>query len=304
MKKVFSNSEIPHLWAHQQQDEARNANGTFYFKGATIFSYGSHFPIATHVTNVRGEKAILVTTRQYSVTTQRHISRVRQSLPPAVPVFHVDLTDIRYDRLVMLDLPAQIATYNEEGREQEMKAAHSRQQYSVNYHLTRAMEINREAVAFAKFYDLDAATVFTPTADMDTLKAAAKAEAARKAGETRKRKAEQAAKYADSIAAWLRGDSSYVPHDVDTLLRIADGEVETSRGARFPVSHARRGLVLVEAVRASGETWKRNGHTCHLGPYQIDRIDPTGTVHAGCHVVPWSSIERIKPQIEAATLEA
>ena len=39
---VFANREIPHLWAHQTQDEARNGTGSFYFRGASIYSYGSH----------------------------------------------------------------------------------------------------------------------------------------------------------------------------------------------------------------------------------------------------------------------
>ena len=51
-RHVFPNREIPHLWAHKTQDEARNGTGSFYFTAATIYSYGSHFPIATHVTGV------------------------------------------------------------------------------------------------------------------------------------------------------------------------------------------------------------------------------------------------------------
>ena len=53
-RHVFSNREIPHLWAHQTQDEARNGTASFYFRGATIYSYGSHFPIATHVKGSQG----------------------------------------------------------------------------------------------------------------------------------------------------------------------------------------------------------------------------------------------------------
>ena len=34
-RHVFPNREIPHLWAHQTQDEARNGTGSFYFRGAT-----------------------------------------------------------------------------------------------------------------------------------------------------------------------------------------------------------------------------------------------------------------------------
>ena len=50
-KHVFDTGEIPHLWAHRTQDEARNRQGNLYFTGDTIYSYGSHFPIARHVAN-------------------------------------------------------------------------------------------------------------------------------------------------------------------------------------------------------------------------------------------------------------
>ena len=68
-KHVFHTGEIPHLWAHRTQDEARNRQGNLYFTGDTIYSYGSHFPIARHVSSETGERAILFTTGTHSVTT-------------------------------------------------------------------------------------------------------------------------------------------------------------------------------------------------------------------------------------------
>jgi len=88
-RHVFPNREIPHLWAHQTQDEARNGTGSFYFRGATVYSYGSHFPIATHVTGSQGQTGILFTSRKNSVTTSQHMSAVSRSIPPDVPVFTV-----------------------------------------------------------------------------------------------------------------------------------------------------------------------------------------------------------------------
>ena len=75
MKQVFNSKEVAHVWANQQQDSGRNANDNFYFKGATIYSYGSHFPIATIVGN-----DVLFTMRTYSNTTAKHIGRARQAV--------------------------------------------------------------------------------------------------------------------------------------------------------------------------------------------------------------------------------
>ena len=75
MKKVFSDqSKVAHLWANKEQDEATNQSRSFFFRGSTIYSYGSHFPIAKHVQDQTGYEFILFTERGYSNTTANHIS--------------------------------------------------------------------------------------------------------------------------------------------------------------------------------------------------------------------------------------
>ncbi len=75
MKTVFNSSEVPHIWALQNQESGRNAHDNFYFKGKTIFSYGGHFPIAT----IDGEN-VLFTMRTYSNTTAKHISKAMRAI--------------------------------------------------------------------------------------------------------------------------------------------------------------------------------------------------------------------------------
>jgi hypothetical protein len=120
------------------------------------------------------------------------------------------------------------------------------------------------------------------------------------------------AKSADIIAAWRAGDTNAIlrnAYSLPVMLRIrtfgadedvqeAVAQVETSRGARVPVSHAIRGLRFVRAVVARGEAFQTNGHTFHLGHYKIDRIDLDGTLTAGCHVISLAEIERIAPELE------
>jgi len=72
MKRVFSNwGEVVHVWAQQNQDEGRSSN--CYFEGATIYSYGRHYPLATFVTNKRGQKLVVVNGEGYSKTTCEQI---------------------------------------------------------------------------------------------------------------------------------------------------------------------------------------------------------------------------------------
>ena len=88
-KTVYDTSEIAHLWMHKAQGNATNKQHNFYFEGDTIYSYGSHFPIARHVESAAGVPAVFFTTGSYSPTTSQHVSQVRQAIPHSVPTFHV-----------------------------------------------------------------------------------------------------------------------------------------------------------------------------------------------------------------------
>lgn len=104
------------------------------------------------------------------------------------------------------------------------------------------------------------------------------------------------AKYANEIAEWRNGGGRatyHVSYNVPTMLRIRGEMVETSKGAEFPISHALRAIPLVLRCRERGIDWHRNGHTVHLGSFQIDSIDAFGNVTAGCHVVMFDEIERL-----------
>lgn len=84
IKTVFTDiSAIAHLWANQQQNEARTTGNNFYFNEEVIYSYGSHFPIARITENKAKDKKqfdspqiCFFTNRSYSVTTSKHISVV------------------------------------------------------------------------------------------------------------------------------------------------------------------------------------------------------------------------------------
>lgn len=70
-KRVFTDyGEVARLWARKAQHEAEYRGGKMYFRGDTIYSYGSHFEIAKHVENSAGKKAVLFTTNTYSNTTR------------------------------------------------------------------------------------------------------------------------------------------------------------------------------------------------------------------------------------------
>lgn len=299
MKHVYPNHEIPHLWAHQSQDEARNSTGSLYFEGPTIYSYGAHFPIARHVTNVRGEKAVLFTTDHYSVTTSGHCSAVVGAIPRNVRVFRVPHLRSSWGELP--DHAANVESYVR--RISELLGKAKRARVNRDWLQREALALREQLRGYLALFDLSHVAV--PEGDrLDALEAWIREheEEERQRREEAARIAEQARRreQAEQIQRFLAGDphTDYIP-GIPPMLRVVGDQVETSLGARFPREHAIRGLAFVREVRASGQEYVRNGHAIHLGNYVIDRIEPDGTVHAGCHVVRWEEIERIAPELSA-----
>jgi len=309
-KHVYPTDEIPHLWAHQTQPEARNQAKNLYFEGATIYSYGSHFPIAQHVTNKRKQKAILFTTRQYSVTTSGHINAVRGAIPRGALVFNVPLRG-SWDALG--DYCSGFRGDIKTSYENALKAKGHRAAY-----IRQMIQASEDGKAFAKFFGLKKEKFPLPITGKklkDWQASAIEAEkihnasvAARDKSRTELWRAAQAREDAEMartleerIAIWRAGGPARFGYreNVPVMLRIEGDEVVTSKGARFPIAHAKRGLALIDACVSSGRAWQTNGHSCHLGHYRIESITADGTVTAGCHVVTYPEIARVADVIRA-----
>jgi len=71
--------DVAHEWANRPDGSGIGAGGNMLYGGGAIYSYGDHFMIARHVSNDKGERAILFTERKYSQTTAKHIAIVRDA---------------------------------------------------------------------------------------------------------------------------------------------------------------------------------------------------------------------------------
>src|ERR1035437_7012509 len=89
-----SHANLAHTWAQQTMSHGKSSDARMFFEGATIYSYGNHFPIARFVKRKKGT-CVLFTTQGYSVSTSKHISHVRRALRDNATVFHVH--DVRVD---------------------------------------------------------------------------------------------------------------------------------------------------------------------------------------------------------------
>jgi hypothetical protein len=305
-KEVFPTDEIPHLWMHawKTQESARNSGGNLYFNGASIFSYGNHFEIARHVETKRGQ-AVLFNTATYSVTTTRQQSSVKRAIPDSTQVFNVCRLDIPdAGRWIGDTHKVNVKDYDSRIESALLKAIRARSSYAKESSHEDAVKTRSERNAYVTFFNLKLKPYAPiPALDskaLDSIKARERERVRVESEKTKQAKIERGRELAESIEAWKRGESVYLPYDAPTMLRIEGEEVVTSKSARVPLSHAKRALTLVRAVVARGETWETNGHTCHVGHYKIERIEANGTIKAGCHVIPRDEWERIAPAIEAS----
>src|SRR5260370_32447533 len=167
-RKVFPTSEIPHLWFHQTQSDARS-QGNISFDGDTIYSYGTHFPIARHVTSKGGRRAVLFTTRGYSVTTSGHCSSVRQAIPSGTTVFSVP--NVRSDSWSgnVVDHAANLAHFVTESKDALGKAG--RAPVSGQSDIASAFGLRETARKYAKLFGVPCPVFgFLPTGtDLKTL---------------------------------------------------------------------------------------------------------------------------------------
>lgn len=275
-RQVYPTNEIAHLWAHKTQQSARNQQGNFYFEGDTIYSYGSHFPIAKHITR-KGENAVLFTTRRsYSNTTSKHICDVRRAIPGRLPVFHVPHVDAS-------------ASNGLESYRKRIKDLEQTARKSKGLMLERLNSLRKtvdEASSYAEFFGLKSR--FHLPADWDDLR-----EKAAELNQTRL--------VVQRLSEWLAGQPvssyPYLGYLDKVYLRVQGDEIETTRGARFPVEHGKRAISIVRKCKAEGREFRTNGHAIHLGLYTLDRIDTEGNVTAGCHDVTYDEVERIAQQL-------
>jgi hypothetical protein len=291
-RHVFDTREIGHLWFHRTQDDARNPQDNFYFRGDTIYSYGPHFPIARHVSSRKYGDAILFTRHTYSNTTAKHVGIVRRAIPSGAKQFYVN--DVTADN------PKEHADnwkdYLDRIQDASASLVKRRTESTKSRDRANLLWLIQNANEYAEFFGMRqrirsegepielASKILAERAKLDKLEHNRRA----KLDKLREKQNHE------RLVKWLSGESGCLPSWTSQIyLRVSGEDIETSLGARFPTDHARRALPIIRHCIDNQEHFQTNGRTIHLGPYSIDRIEPDGTVHAGCHVVHWSEIERI-----------
>lgn len=148
---MASHIEVAHRWA---QDIGRPIQGFRMFfeaKGYAegdqpIFSHGRHFTIANIVSTPSGERVILFTTKDHSISTSKHKSIVSRAIPRGrFRVFYVENPHKGYE-VENLDAAMQAAA--------KLYAKAKRARLHGAFHLERAREILEGAKAYAAAFNV------------------------------------------------------------------------------------------------------------------------------------------------------
>lgn len=329
VKKVFSSSsQTLHVWAQQTQDEGRCSN-IFFERKEVVYSYGYHYPLGFITTNKKGETAAIINTEGYSVTTSKHIGEARgatrhykQIFLPSTAAMKGLVTAFRLSQArditkalsnAIVDC---INNYNNRLRLDDKKRRAKTLQdwkdsalYECNIYIDLldwyGHKMNKQAATALRY--------------LTGLNAADSKELAIKAQEKKdkqlrkeqdKRNKEERIIIDLAMSNWVNGIDTfrtesgqhdarkYIHRSSTVLLRVKGEEIQTTQGASFPVAHAIKAFSIISRAAKKGELWQRNGKTIHLGHFQIDRIEPDGTVIAGCHTVMFDEVKRIAKQLK------
>lgn len=328
MKRVFSSADQTiHVWAQQTQSEGRSAN--VFFEGVTLYSYGFHYPLGSFITNKKGEKAAVINAAGYSSTTAKHISWARFAVNH-YQRFIVGNTEVmkalvRGQRLndkkqiieaLSAGIEHRIACYNSSLRSDKIK----RKAATLEKWKSEALADCAKYTAILDFYGypltrkasnaLKNLTGLNPQEAKELAQKEAAREQKKREKAERERAKENAALIARAIPAWLSGAdhletarglvscSNLLNMREEIFLRLKGEEIETSRGARFPVSHGVKAFAFIQTVMAGQQGWQKNGKTIHLGHYELDSIEPNGDVKAGCHKIKYAQIEALAKQLK------
>lgn len=308
MKTVFDNSQCVHVWAQQTQDEGRSSNGNLFFRGPVIYSYGEHFPLACFV----DDKRVLVNSDRYSVSTSKHQGYVGYAINHKTRL-HVSTRILKafiWDR-----------TFNDRAQRAAIEEARAAYQSAIERAAKRRMnkkkgeELSQGAMEIQglinlfEFFNVPAPEEIITLkdtlylGDVGALIQAHKDKIEKERLEREQKEKEFQERIETAMRShWLNNlpmsETGLSPYQSKRVfMRVNGDEIETSKGARFPVKHAKLAFKVIREKREAHSDYIRARDTVpgysgfHLGNFTIDEIDAQGNVKAGCHWVEWPEIE-------------
>lgn len=283
MRHIFSNHEVFHIWASRSQLEGRNSGNTIHFVGDRLYSY------STLIAEFYPEHNVVVMhERDFSNTTQRHKSHARSAIPSSRRV--ISSPEPNSHNGARRGWEAQfMQALDELERHPRRKKSVGQRLASIAYRYSQYREAfglnwpNLDAGALKERLEADRREY-----ELRVAEAAATAELIRK---------QRALEQAEKLALWRTHELVGTVYFEQTALRLSeDGkEIETSRGAKVPLDVA-PGLWAL-ACRSKQRNVAARFNDMRVGPYNLDMVDHDGSLHIGCHHIPFDELVLIAKQL-------
>lgn len=305
MKYVHDTRKIAHLWMHKEQSHARNVQNNFYFQNSTIYSYGSHFPIASHAQTNAGEQCVIMTTRGHSSTTAKHLHLVRMAIPGNVPVFHapwpLPVSGTHAENISSLQNDV-IRAAQELGACPKRRPSIAKARRALDAAINTAV---RYCEAFGTPEQVETIKAYVCIDDEQLAQLRQRVAQEREAERQRRQEAAARAQEANAeylkntraqLQAWKRGEDSLPlrAHYLPPVLRIVGDQVETSLGVTMSLGLVIRGLRLLDRLNTQGQTGERTGEK--IGQYDLLEVSAEKVV-IGCHHIPISEVNWLRDQL-------
>lgn len=288
VKRYTDHSSCAHAWAHQLNDEGQASNLFFY--NSTIYSYGTHFPIAT----IDGQR-VFFTDQSYSKSTSKHKCRVRSAIShlEIIYVQYVPTQDHISDGEYFINKNinywiSEITRAEDDFQRNPRKTSLQKDIDDQLHKLKRfvsAIEIvpNKELKAILDSPSLKAISAYRNAEKRNVEKA------------EKKRKAKQLVTFKQSLADWRTGKIQRLSqtHPIDAnlsylRLNLEQQIIETSKNVPVPLEVAKRFYKFILNVLPAGCTDCRYS----ILDFKVKSIT-TGSIVVGCHTIPMTEINQV-----------
>ena len=271
MRKVFTNTEIVHVFAQQSQSEGRSSS--MFFEGTKIYSYRYHYLLGEFIDS----DTIVINDKGYSNSTSKHIGLLIRATSHKKQFFK-STSDIDIVHSSITDSLTKMSTARTRKGDylNSIYNNYTKLNEYLEYTNTKEKLNYGDAIKYKEICDI----VSRLDVDKDGIMAEI-------ADIEKKRREREKAKSQAELVEWRNYERNwYSGTSNKTYLRLsADGEnVETTKGVRIERDKAR---VLYKLIKAGKDI---NGFK--LDYYTVIGVKDN-TLKIGCHDIPMTEVNQI-----------
>ena len=284
MRKPKNSAELFHYWASMAMPQAKCGNVSY--DGPVLYSYAE--PIGLLLSNNR----VLISNRYFSVTTNshQHAARVathhmRRCSAPHITRYYNSETDLKLMHKANSDSWLRDAEY----AVAELKN-HPRRKKSIADRIASTVSSYNH---YRDFFELDWKELTSEEiSGIVNVRATERAEEQKRREEAYKEAVRvREAEEATELLFWRNHQTERRAFSKMALRLSLDGqEIETTRGARVPVSCATYLWRYSNLCKHRKEAFIPD-EVAQIGVYKLTGINPDGSLDIGCHHIPFDELE-------------